>query len=137
MRINRCLSGEKCAYKNTLMAAVFAVMAVSFMSFGTHAQAQTPQSPCPKSSASAPTSTVANEEPVAGPATMGYIDNRYGYFAFDGFATANGAPSITLVGRAYEALVAEIFGIPSPTVAVNELNDSQSTVGKPCIASKQ
>jgi hypothetical protein len=139
MRINNIYPrGEKCAYKNWLMAAAFAVVAVSFMSFGTHAQAQTPQSPCTKSSAPAPTSTVEIEDPVAGPATMGYFDNRFVYRSFDGgFTNATGAPSMTIVGRAYEALMTEIFGAPTQTVAVNESNVSQSNVGKPCTASSR
>jgi hypothetical protein len=141
MRINICPSGEKCAYKNSLMAAIFAVVAVTFMSLmgapGTRAQAQTPQSPCPQSSAPAPTTTVANEELVPGPATMGIFDRRFGYSAFDGFAGLNGISSYTIVGRAYEVILTEIFGPPSPTVAMNEVNGSQSNVGTPCTASKR
>lgn len=114
MRISLCPGGEKCTYQRSFMAAAFAVVAVTFMSLigvpGTRTQAQTPQSPCPQSSAPAP--TVTNEELVSGPATMGFIDGRYRYFAFDGFASANGAPSITLVGRAYEALMTRSSAYP-------------------------
>lgn len=137
MRFNICLSGEKCAYHTSFLAAAFAIMAVSLMSLmgasGTRALAQTPQSPCPQSVAPASTSTVDNAELVSGPATMGFIDRKYGYFAFDGgFSTLSGVSSYTVVGSAYEALMTEIFGIPSPTVAVNDPN--QANAGGPCVA---
>jgi hypothetical protein len=138
MRINRCPSGEKCAYQRSLLTAAFAFMAVSFMSLmgapGTRAQAQTPQAPCTQSPALAPTTTVTNEELVSGPSTMGVIDGRFGFRAFDGgFSTLSGVSSYTIVGSAYEALMTEIFGIPSPTtVAVNDPN--QGNAGVPCVA---
>jgi hypothetical protein len=134
MRINRCPSGEKCAYQRSLLAAAFAIVAVSFMSLmgapGMRAQAQTPQAPCTQSPA--PTTTVTNDELESGPSTMGLSDGRYGYFGYAGF-NLNGASTIITVGSAYEALMTEIFGRPSPTtVAVNDPN--QSNAGVPCVA---
>jgi hypothetical protein len=79
--------GEKCIYTRWLMAAVFAVVAVSLMSMmgapGTRAQAQTPQPECTKSPAPTPTPTVTDEELLLGPAptSLGYSgpDGSFNY----------------------------------------------------------
>jgi hypothetical protein len=128
MRINICPSGEKCAYKNWLMAAAFAVVAVSFMSFGTHAQAQTPQSPCTKSSAPAPTPTVTDEELLLGPATMGMMGGG-DYLGYIGFANAYSI----IVGKPVEILMTKIISKNAPIVPANDLNENQPAVPTPCV----
>jgi hypothetical protein len=135
MRINIYPSGEKCTYQRSLMAAAFAVLAVTFMSLmgapSTRAQAQTPQSPCPQSPA--PTSTVTNEELVSDPATMGMMGGGT-YLGYIGFANAYSI----LVGTPVEILMTRIIGKNVPPVEVNELDQNQSNVANgPCIPSSR
>jgi hypothetical protein len=123
--IKECPMGRKSVFNKFIITAVFSMAFMCLAAITGSAQTQN------KITCDQPTEAPSDTTPT----TMGYFDFKGGYKSFDGgFETYSGVSSYTVVGGLWESLVTQIFASRVPTVAVNKLDQSQASVGAPCVA---